>query len=101
MKDFKGTKGEWEVCEHSWSDTSILCGEKTIATKSIYHEATEEAQEELENEVTANFKLIAAAPELLEHLNNFVNAVYVGCSKIELNEMRIKAERIINKAIGL
>jgi len=59
-------KQNWEVVEHSWSDTSIMCGDKTICTMSIYDEATEETQDELEDEVSRNFKLIASAPELLE-----------------------------------
>lgn len=66
MKEFKGTKGIWTAEEHSWSDTSLMCGDKTIATMSIYDDATEETQEELENEVSANFRLLAAAPDLLE-----------------------------------
>lgn len=53
-------KQNWEVVEHSWSDTSIMCGDKTICTMSIYDEATEETQEELEDEVSRNFKLIAS-----------------------------------------
>jgi len=64
---------KWEVIEHSWSDTSIYDEAKNvICTKSIYDECTEETQEEVENEVSKNFKLIACAPEMLEVLQNIV-----------------------------
>lgn len=68
MEKFKGIPGPWEVIEHSWSDTSLVSGDKTIATISIYDEATEENQEELESEVSANFKLLSKAPEMLKML---------------------------------
>lgn len=68
MSEFKGTKGEWEVVEHSWSDTSLICGNETIAELSIYHQATEENQEELEKTLYANSKLMSKAPEMLEML---------------------------------
>lgn len=68
-------KQNWEVVEHSWSDTSIMCGDKTICTMSIYDEATESTQDELEDEVSRHFKLIAAAPELLEALKDITGLV--------------------------
>lgn len=66
--EFKGTPGTWKIVGHWWSDTSIISGSKTICTNSLYGEATEETQEELENEVSANFTLIAAHPDLLQAL---------------------------------
>jgi hypothetical protein len=65
-------KRNWEVVEHSWSDTSIMCGDKTICTMSIYDEATEETQNELEDEVSRNFKLIVSSPHLLDALQDAV-----------------------------
>lgn len=66
--EFLGTKGRWEVIEHSWSDTSLVCDNKTIAMQTISEEATEENQQELEEEVAYNFKLMSKAPELLAFL---------------------------------
>lgn len=63
----KHTEGKWEVNEHSWSDTSISVGDKTICSMSICEDATEETQEGLESEMTANAKLIAASPDLLTY----------------------------------
>lgn len=70
MSEFKGTKGDWEIIEHNWSDTSIISGDKTICTVSIYNEATEETQDELEAEVLANFKVIKLAPRMLEFITS-------------------------------
>lgn len=104
MKEFKGTKGIWTVEEHSWSDTSLMCGEKTIATMSIYHDATEETQEELENEVTANFNLLAAAPELLEALQEAILCLDRYCipeTSEELKTLYLKSKNVINRALGI
>ena len=63
-------KLKWEVIEHNWSDTSIVdCDTgKTICTLSIYDEATEEDQEELEIYTSKQALLISKAPEMLEML---------------------------------
>ncbi len=74
--EFKGTKGIWELIEHNWSDSSIMCGDKTIATNSIYEEATEANQEVLEAEMSANMKLISCAPEMLEMLKEAMDMLY-------------------------
>ena len=69
------TPGPWELFEHSWSDSSICGGvknSKKICSLSIYDDATEENQSELESEMDANARLIAAAPELLEALQECV-----------------------------
>lgn len=64
--EFKGTQGEWDIIEHSWSDTSIIKKDGgVIASLSIYDDSTEENQEELELNMLANAKLMAAAPYLL------------------------------------
>lgn len=58
------------MVEHSWSDTTIYGGDisNEIAHLSIERIATEKTQAALEAVQTANAKLIAAAPELLDAL---------------------------------
>jgi hypothetical protein len=101
MEEFKGTKGPWEIVEHSWSDTSLVFGNKTICTNSIYDEATEETQDELESEVSANFNLMSASLDMLEALQK----VYRLAKKIGLEEDLDFEEfdymgAAINKALG-
>lgn len=96
--EFKGTKGIWEVVEHNWSDTSIYCGDKVICTQSIYEETTEENQEELENEVSRNFKLISKAPEMLEMLMNYINDLKNIVPQSEARDNRIyQVEQLIKE----
>lgn len=45
-------------------------------------------------------KLIAAAPELMECLQAFVNSCYKGCTKEELNHLRIDAELVLEKILA-
>lgn len=61
MSRLKITKGKAEVIEHSWSETSIYINDKTLLTLSIYDEATEDNQEPLECQMSANAELIADA----------------------------------------
>lgn len=79
--EFKGTKGNYEVIEHNWSDTSLMCGDEVIASHSIYEEATEETQEILEDKVSANFKLFAQSLNMLEAMQEF-------CDRVDKGEVR-------------
>ena len=58
------------MVEHSWSDTTIYGGEvsNVVASLSIEHIATEKTQAALEAIQSANAKLIAAAPQMLQAL---------------------------------
>lgn len=66
---------KWEVVEHNWSDTSIIDSNTgdLICTVSIYDEADEENQEELEKVVSENFNLIRKAPEMEAFLKKIVS----------------------------
>jgi len=64
----KHTPGPWSVTEHGWSQTGIYTDGVRIALIDIYDEATEENQDELEASTAANARLIAAAPDLLDAL---------------------------------
>lgn len=92
--EFKGTKGPWEVVEHNWAETSIVSGNITVATISIYDEVSEETQEELEKEVRANFVLISKAQEMLEMLKSCLNTM----KSLGVNDERVEV-REINKLI--
>lgn len=103
MSNTKHTPGPWEICEHSWADTGIYTegGGKRIAGLSIYDEATEKTQSKLEDQMLANAKLIAAAPDLLKALQELhhytVNHKHlVGFIKFE--HLKEQAEEAIKKA---
>jgi hypothetical protein len=66
---------KWEVVEHNWSDTSIYDQDgNVVCTMCIDDEdTTEENQEEREQIVSDNFKLIEAAPEMLGVIKNLVS----------------------------
>lgn len=66
MGEFKGTRGEWTVCEHSWGETSVIGDGRSIAFLSIEGDATEENQYELEERQLADARLMAASKDLLE-----------------------------------
>jgi hypothetical protein len=57
---------DWQIIEHSWSDTSIYDGDRCVCRLSIYDEATEENQQALECLMDAEAKLIVNAPKLKE-----------------------------------
>lgn len=70
----KHSSTPWRKFEHSWDSTSIADSNgNIICSLSIYDEATEENQQELEAKMNANANLIKTAPELLEALRNFVS----------------------------
>lgn len=123
MKELGITKGPYEVCEHNWSDTSFYGNGKVICTQSIYDEATEETQEELESKVSTNFKLIEDAfntaqkanllpSELLERYNEAIEVledmheaickgvirIYGDEDEINLQGLYTKIKQTISKA---
>jgi hypothetical protein len=67
------TKGPWSTVENSWSDISIVDAEGNLVAKmSIYADATEDNQAELEMEMARKAKLIASAPDLLDFAKRFL-----------------------------
>lgn len=84
----KHTKGPWKVDKNG--AICLVEYAKSIAMVNSVFIPKEEFE--------ANAKLIAAAPQLLEALQEFVNAVYSGCSKEELDMLRKKGEEAIKAA---
>ena len=71
MKEFKGTIGVYEIVEHNWSETSIMCNGKTICSFELdYIEEEEDLTENYlsEEENAYNIQLIKHSKEMLEML---------------------------------
>lgn len=89
---FKGTPGPWE-----YEDSSVVCSTKRKTVVAVAVSKTGRFDSE-------NGKLIAAAPEMLEVLQEFVEAWESGLAKSipALNQEPAyrKAKEVIAKAIG-
>ena len=91
--EFKGTKGEWEVKQDSfkvWIESPLW------SVSEVYTKDTQEEQ-------VANAQLIAAAPELLEALQDILELCdledYHGRLVVKDNKKQ-KARQAINKALN-
>lgn len=74
VSEARHTPGPWKVAEHSWCETTIYAGGRTIACLDI-NDATEETQEAMEALMAADARLIVAAPDLLQALGEYMQAV--------------------------
>lgn len=74
MSDIRYTPGPWKAFNASWSETFITAPgfDHAICCLDINH-ATEESQESDSEQMAANARLIAAAPELLEALQEMLH----------------------------
>lgn len=90
MEDFKGTKGPWEIGHYVKSYVFGKNGKKHIAALGI----------DEEEEDVANALLVAAAPDLLEALQEIRN--HLNSIKKYSNDQYFidKADLLINKALG-
>ena len=102
MKTFKGTKGNWQKT----NENTKMLGIFKLDGNVISNIARLDARQVITAEDHANFKLIAAAPELLEALqesNEWLKKLLPFISE-EMNEAWKhgidKNEKAINKALG-
>jgi hypothetical protein len=73
--EHKHSPAPWSTIEHSWSDTSIFDKDNNVVCSlSVEGECDENNQEQFEQLMAANAKLISKAPKMLEFLKGIVNA---------------------------
>lgn len=94
MKEFKGTKGEWNCTKKEGYDYDIYSGELEICTTVFSDIRGEEAR--------LNAQLIATAPELLQELKKIKLDIDLGIIRVSKTSPIYKGiEQAINKALGL
>lgn len=86
----------WEIVERNWAETAITENGNPIAWLSIYDEATEENQLELQTQMANHAKLIASAPDLLAALKRICDWIDAGCDPSAPSIQ--KAKQAIQKA---
>lgn len=94
MKEFKGTPGPWEIMDDDGELKIVQSGSVEYGRGwKIYSDICSEVSDQ------DNANLIAAAPELLEALQEITHEVghWLSTQKPELKE---KIESAINKALG-
>ena len=89
-KEFKGTKGEWYMS----NDTGVVIYSDNLRFCQYITGRTEE-------EALANAQLIAAAPELLNTLMELHDLLEENLPEWYLKGHHNRAEKAINKALGL
>lgn len=100
MKEFKGTKGDWECVDmdddsiSEISATMVVCGDVVLAVVGPTADSSLPEDEH-------NANLIAAAPDLLEALQDLYISLFNSdqWSKQQLNSFS-KARSAIAKALG-
>ncbi len=97
MKEFKGTKGEWFACCLE-DKPHFLFANETETTICAFCQKQDLGKDLTLEEVVANAKLIAAAPELLEALQELLKwtSHFPPAMNIEIE----KANNAINKALN-
>ncbi len=96
--EFKGTNGKYEVIEHNWSETSLMCNGKTICKFELDDIEDDDLTDSdlSEEENSYNIKLISKAPEMLEMLQKVCTELY----SLD-NEMATEVKKLILEATEL
>lgn len=101
MKEFKGTQGKWYLQEYTDAYTNIIRCDNGVH-ETLFIASTPQNNSE---EARRNAKLIAAAPDLLEALQELVKQVET-FTKGNIGEQEyfrleiVIAKKAINKALG-
>lgn len=94
MSGFKGTPGPWSVSFHGPDNCWIVDSEKDSAVAKV---TKYRADGDLQR---ANFNLIAAAPELLEALQEIWDSCCTNAASKPSKKALLMAHAAIKKAIG-
>lgn len=97
MLTFKGTQGPWEFEAGDAGSFEIFIDPNDIGCYMVI--AARGPHEKRAEEMRANARLIAAAPDLLEALMTFVFPYQEGC-RLSETERQEKARAAIRKATG-
>lgn len=91
--EFKGTKGEWKLHGYRHGQVIFSINKRGIKDCDLY-----EFQYENSDELEANAKLIAAAPDLLEALQG-IQSHWDSGNFSRKKELRIAMDKAIEKAL--
>ena len=98
MKEFKGTKGEWKVKVGNWDYSVNIYSAKIHICHAYGRLNNDDEHVSSVEEMEANAKLIAAAPELLEALQIAVKNMRLA-DEIEFEGEISIGEQAISKAL--
>lgn len=96
MSEAKFTKGGWSICIDCWADGHVsIDGFEHSAIAVVVSEMDDGSKKE---ELSANAHLIAAAPEMYEAMQEFVDRVE--CGEVRSVKTYSKFKAILAKARG-
>jgi hypothetical protein len=100
MNEFKGTPGPWQTAKPRVKQNGLFVEidiQSTI-TATLICTVKKDIGFTTAEDVERNAHLISKAPEMLAMLEEFLTVTYTGCSKKELDQLRVKADKLIKQA---